>query len=90
MPSLFFSAYFSGPYMEKSNKNFGGITMITLEKIVYNTVVGYHAAMIDINRCLFVTGLRSDEKSEAVAEHHCSSILHQRSYQKIRISNQVI
>lgn len=61
--------------MEKTNKNFGGITMTTLEKIVYNTVVGYHVAMIDINRCLFITGLRSDEKSEAVAEHHCMALL---------------
>lgn len=33
MPSLFFSAEFSGPYMEKSNKNFGGITMTTEEQL---------------------------------------------------------
>lgn len=49
--------------------------MITLEKIVYAIVVGYHAVNIDINRCLFITGLRSDEKSEAVAEHHIMALL---------------
>lgn len=48
--------------------------MITLEDIVYNLAVHYHANMVDVNRALYILGIRDDEKAEQIAKKHVMAI----------------
>ena len=68
MHGLFFFAIFSPSLMK------GDVTMFMLENIVYKIAVHYHANMIDVNRALWILGIRDDEKAESVAKKHAMAV----------------
>lgn len=49
--------------------------MFSIENIAYYIGVHYHATMIDINRALYIIGLRDDEKAEEIAKKHVMTVV---------------
>lgn len=52
--------------------------MINFKRIAAKTIVSamlyYHAFAVDINRALYITGLRTDEKAEEIGKKHAMAV----------------
>lgn len=45
-----------------------------LEDIAYKIALHYHANMVDVNRVLYILGIRDDETAERIAKKHVMAV----------------
>ena len=49
--------------------------MSKIEKLIIKVTTEYHVNMVELNRLLYIIGIRSDEKAEEVAKKHMMTLV---------------